>query len=199
MRRMTSILKKTLSICLVAAVAFACSNNIEAVKLAEDVIERVDIKITGSTEMYIYNQSAEGSTEINLVDYNYTGENSHHFDFVIQLESGYEMKVNLYDQNHTNLFERVGIPYDLFVTQDLDDKTKYVVMHIESSISAEVAEYTSNVEGNHGTSINAFSILAYDPINMEILCRVDNVELYNPFNIQELVTVNGTFKGFISY
>ncbi len=181
------------------AMMIACSDDIDQIIMPEQVIERIDLKISGHSEMYVYEQSLQNKTENDLVDYNYHGPVSTNFDILIQLEDGYELKVRMYNIETINLTEEVGIPYDLFVTQDLDDKTKYVRMDVKNMVNEEAPLYTNSIVGNHGATLNAFSITSFDYPKKEILCRVNQVELRNNVEHEKTILINGTFKGAITF
>ena len=190
---------KTLLFISLTFIVSCSTDSIEAVADASEVLERVDMQIEGDINMDIFQTSLESENQVDLVQYDYLGGFTNSINFEIELEHGYLLKINLVNDHAIDLYRHVGLPYNLYAAQELDDKDMYVIMSVAKSNGFETPDFTSLVVGNHGVSINAFTIVDCNYFTKEMLCRIENVILRNPFNLDNSITLNGTFRGAVTF
>ncbi len=190
---------KNLIICALITTFFAsCSTDIEEINSANDVTERVDLKITGDQDQYIYEQSMESDASIDLVSFNFLGNPSNSFGFQVQLEANVVLNVAIYDVIAENPWNQVQSPFGVFAAQDINTKRRYAIFEMINS-DGETQVFTSSVTNNNFLNIDAFTIQEYDNNNKEILCKISDVKLFNTSNSDNYITINGTFRGAITF
>ncbi len=179
--------------------ASCCTDSVEAEADANEVLERIDIQVDGDLNLDVYKSSLEKDNVIDLIRYNYFGQASNGFEIKLALDLGYTLRIRMYHHQLSNIANQVNIPYDLHVTQELDDKLQYVIMDVQNSDNAEAPDYTSMVIGNQGVFVNAFSIVDYNYMTKEVLCRINHVVLHNQFDYDRTINMVGTFRGAITF
>ena len=177
-----------------------CStSSMEEFVAVEDVMERVDIEIMGSSTLNIHTENIQGDITNDLVQIDFIPPTSREISYHVKLSDDYILNIKMYNRDLMKPNGIVDVPFDLHVTQELDDKTQYVTMSVEGDLSKGKTSYTSLVEGNHGVFVNAFSIAEFDYFGNEILCRINYATLHNPENLDETVNVVGTFRVAITF
>ena len=167
---------------------------------ASKVMERIDIKIVGNDIEYFYNESIQAETSNDLVAFNFYGEQSEKIDFIIKIGDHKTLTVKLSNKLNPKPWEIVDT-YGTFAPQDQDDKFKYVVIELMDNENSENSKYVSNVGENlpQGGFLDVFRIEKYSIDNMETLCRLKNIVLYNIDNPSNKITIDGTFRGALSF
>ena len=193
----TSIKNIILFAVIIIGFASCSTDGIEEIMSANNVTERVDIKITGDTHQYINEQSQESDATMDLVDFNFYGNTSNKFGFEVRLDNDLVLRITIQDDNMTSPWEQEGV-FDVFAAQELNDKTRFVIMDVIDNSIGEVKTYSSNNISNSHAILNAFSIVEYNNTSKEILCRIDNVDLVDN-STDNTITINGTFKGAINF
>ncbi len=196
---MTTSIKNIILFAVIAISFASCSTDgIEAIISADHVTERVDLLISGDNDEYIYEQSQQSDASIDLVDFNHF-QSSSDFSFEVRLSNDKTLNVILHDENSANPWSQEGIAFDVFAKQVLNDKSRYVTFEMIDNSISETRTYTSNHISNHHAILNAFSIQEYNYIDKEILCRMNDVQLIDINNSDNQLTLNGTFKGAITF
>ena len=197
---MKTSIKNIILFAFIAAAFASCSTDgIEPIASANDVIERVDIKITGSTNQYIYDESIQSDANIDLVDFDFSGNPSDNFGFVVQLGPDRILKVMTSDNYNPDHWTLTGQSFDVFAAQDIDDKYRYAIIEVIDRTGSEIKTYTTNRISNDHPVLHTFTIQNYSNDRKEILCRLDNATLVEAANTNNSITLNGTFKGAITF
>ena len=196
---MTTSIKNIFFFTLIVITFASCSTDgIEEIISANNVTERVDIKITGETDQYIYEENEQSDASIDLVDFESYGQVSNTFGFQVRLNGDKILNVTVQDDQVSNSWEQNGASYDVFAAQDLNDKSRYVIFELTDNSIGETRVYSSNNINNSTAIINAFSIQEYNNNQKEILTRISHVDLVED-NTGETITLNGTFRGAITF
>ncbi len=191
---------KNIALFLVAIIVFAsCSDDIVP-PMAENVTERVDMLLSEEEDFYVYEQSMESESIVDLVKYDLSGMSNSNFAYAIQISEYVVLKVNIYDSETNQPYNRVGVSYSQYAHQDLNDKSRYVTMElIDTEDGSEAEVYTSSIITNDSPIINAFSISKYDYWEKETLCRINGMKMYHQYDYDEVITITGTFRGAITF
>ena len=202
--KMKHTLYSLLGFGLVAAIilfsATCSTSSIEDMANAQNVSERIDLKLTGEVEMDINEQSLQGDVSRDLINYVISSP-AEEINFTVELSSEYNLAIRMYNRDLISLSQQIGLGYEIYdthVTQELDDKSKYVIISLQDDKDGEISNYTSMVIGNHGVQVNAFTVDEYDFFTKEMLCRLNNVTLRNQNNSQETINIIGTFRAAIT-
>ena len=81
------------------------------------VMERVDIKIVGSTTEYFYNESLQEESANDLIDYKFYGNGSNKIDFIIKIDDDRTITIKINNKLYPNPWE-INDSYGTFATQD---------------------------------------------------------------------------------
>ncbi|MEZ5004644.1 MAG: hypothetical protein R2730_16565 [Chitinophagales bacterium] len=176
------------------------SDDTVAVKKATDVMERIDMKIVGSETTYVYTESIQSETSNDLVDYNFYGNGSGKIDFVVRIDEHKTLTIKLINRLNMNPWE-ITDTYGSFAPQDQDDKFKYAVIELIDNENTENSKFVSNAGENipQGGFLDVFRIEKYSLKDMETLCRLNNIVLYQLDNPANSITIDGTFRGALTY
>ncbi len=176
-----------------------CTGSVEEAVLAADVVERVDIEVTGASDLDIHQESVQQDAATDLVVFEFNGPESNEMRFQVQLSTGYTLNIRLYNINPMTPSSQVGQPFNLHLTNDLSEYMRYVTFEVENDKNAEVPQFSGYVEGSNNVIMNAFTITEYDYFNKEVLCRINDVTLHNSYNSSETISIFGTFRGAITF
>ena len=159
--------------------------------------ERIDIAVTGNVEEYYFESSLESDNSVDLVSYNYYGEQANKIDFKVNIGSGNVLIISIYDEENTRPWEQVGKPWNMYPSQDLDDRLSYVTIEFLNTEGG--VAYSSNGENIDlpGIILGVFFITAYDGV--EIQCRIRDMNLLNTSYPDQNIVVNGTFVGAVTF
>ena len=176
----------------------ACSEVEESPIGISDVTERIDIVLEGNDTEFIYEQSLESESDQDLIEYNFYGIPSNQIDFKVNLDAGRTLVFTVINQTVDNPWA-VETSYSLFPSSEIEDKQFFVNAALETG--GEVPAFLSDhgEEFPSGTYVNVFQVVEYDPIDQEILCRVIDFPLKSTSGDQEIVTINGTFRGAVNF
>ncbi len=195
---MRESIKHIIIIAIIAGVFASCSTEIEVTDTASQVTERVDIKISGDQNQFIYEQSMESDASTDLVNFEFLGNPSNKFGFEVKLEEDVVLKVTIYDVTAENPWTQVESPFGVFAAQENNTKRRYAIFQIMNSIG-EMKMFSSSTTSNNFPNIDAFTIQEYDNSKKEMLCRISNVKLFDESDTSNDITINGTFKGAITF
>ncbi len=200
-KKITLLISVTAIIIASIALLPKCSVEDESFVNTQQVMERIDMKIVGAETEYFYLSSLQGNTAEDLVDYNFYGQESSKIDFKVNLEQGKTLVVKLFNHEVAQPWEYDGESYGSFAPQDLNSKYKYVTFELLSGKNGEVASYVSNIAENfpQGGFLDVFRIEEYNLSKMEMLCRVNNITLYQINNPDNTITIDGTFRGSLTF
>ncbi|MEZ5008529.1 MAG: hypothetical protein R2728_11330 [Chitinophagales bacterium] len=190
-----------LAIILTVGIMFtACSVNEVSITDPQKVVERIDIKITNALEEYYYLDNIQENTNQDLVRYNFYGTPSDKIDYIIQLDNDKTLIIKLHNRINMNPWQYAE-SYGTFALQDLDDKFKYVTIEMNNGASSESSSFTSSIDENipQGGFLDVFRIEKYDTEKMEMLCRINNAVLYQKSNPENSISINGTFRGSLTF
>lgn len=164
------------------------------------VMERIDIKIVGNVKEYFYTESMEGEISNDLVAFNFYAQQSDKIDFIIKIDEHKTLTVKVNNKLNPNPWEVIDT-YGTFAPQDQDDKYKYVTIELKEQKSSETKTYVSNIGENipQGGFLDVFRIEKYSVANMETLCRLKNIVLYQIENPNNHITIDGTFRGALTF
>jgi hypothetical protein len=148
-------------------------------------------------EISNFNQSIEADNSTDLVTYNYYGSPSENFDFVINLENGYELTIKIFDAANRNPWLQVGQPYNIYPGEDLEDKLQYA--NVELRMGDDQPAYATNLGNSipRGIHLDVFKVIKNN--GTEIQCRIRDMKLYKNIDPTQSITVNGTFVGAITF
>ena len=179
----------------------SCSVNEVSIKDPLQVVERIDIKITNDVDEYYYLDNIQGSDKQDLVRYNFYGTPSDRIDYIVQLDEYKTLIIRLHNRMNMNPWQYAGESYGTFAPQDLDDKFKYVTIELKSGVHSESSSFLSNVGENlpQGGILDVFRIEKYDTENMEMLCRLNHVVLYEKSDPNNSIQIDGTFRGSLTF
>ena len=146
-------------IAVVGMTFFASCSTIdqELITVAERVNERIDMAIEGDEHELVYLSSDEDDNNANLIDFNYYGSTSTHFDIKVNIDENRTIVFRLTSNSTMNLWEKEG-SYNMYTTQDLQDKDKYVTVELIDN-NPEATTYHSNAGNDfpRQTYLNVFS------------------------------------------
>jgi len=185
----------------VLALSFASCSTVEVPESAAcpscNVMERTDLAITGEMEIQNFDQSVESDPTLDLIRYNYYGSPSESFDFVINLDNGYELTIKVYDATNHNPWEQVGQPYNIYPGEDLEDKLQYV--NVELRMGDDLPAYATNLGSSvpQGIHLDVFKVIRNS--GTEIQCRIRDMKLYKNIDPAQTITINGTFIGAVTF
>jgi len=177
-------------LCFIFAIS-SCSTTSEDALVLIDT-ERTDLVISGDLELEDFN-SASANSQNDLVSFNYYGNPSANFDFVVHLENGYTLTIMMHDASRMNPWQQVGQPYNIYPGQDLDDKLYYTNITLKNGDG--ITKYSTNEDDNipSGYLLDVFKVIKND--GNQIQCRVRDMILYCQNNPQKTIHINGTFVG----
>ncbi len=197
---MKTIFKQIALLALAIGLFTYCSTDIlEEANLADSVTERIDIKITGDQDHFFYTQSIESDASIDLVSYDYYGNPSDVFGFEIRLEANRVLKVTIHNDGVTNPWEEVGMAYAVSTNQNQINKERYAIFEMIDSNGESQSFSSANNDNTSSSIINAFVIQEFNYNSKEILCRINNVNLFGIENSNGEIIVNGTFRGAVTF
>jgi hypothetical protein len=185
----------TLAIILLMILS-SCKSEEDPLRLADKGLERTDITITGDLNLDDFRQIEESDPTTDLISYNFYGMNSKKFDFVVNLADGHSLTIQVYDAQRLNPWQQVGLPYNIYPGQDLEDKLYYT--NVKFGNLAGETLYSTNFDSSipHGTFIDVFKIISRD--GDQIQCRIRDMILYKSGNTNRTIEINGTFMGVIN-
>ena len=156
-----------------------------------DLTERTDIIIRGDlsiSDNQIY-QVVEG--EEGPVGYNFYGNPSSDFDFIIDLSDGYKLIIRMYDAESLSPWDDVDIPYNIYPHQELSDRLKYVTADLQLGNDAFAYSSSFGEAYPRNITLDVFKITSYD--GQSIKSRIRDLVLYKNTDGSQLITINGTF------
>ncbi|MEZ5008530.1 MAG: hypothetical protein R2753_10325 [Chitinophagales bacterium] len=167
---------------------------------ASKVMERLDLKIVSHRTEHIYKESMQNDGWIDLVDYSFYNDEEGKIDFVINIDDSKTITVRVTNRLNPNPYEVLDT-YGTFAPQDQDDKYKYVTVEFMDNTNAENTVYISNLSENlpQGGFLDVFRIEKYSVRDMQILCRLNNIVLYQLNNPEKTITIDGTFRGALTF
>ena len=188
----------TLAILAAIIVMASCSSSDEAVfTSADDVLERIDMIIDANDDEHIFAQSTQAETHTDLVDF---ARLSHadKVEFILNIDESRTLTFSVTDQLNAEVWTRIGEGYTLYNAQDMDDKQSWVTAAMKTNGGEILSASHIGNEYPRGTYINAFRIVEFNPANNEILCRIEGFPMVKLNNYEDM-TINGTFRGTISF
>lgn len=195
---------KNLTLTLIAGItllASSCTTDETAPMInVSKVMERVDIKIVGSTTEYFYNESLQEESANDLIDYKFYGNGSNKIDFIIKIDADRTITIKINNKLYPNPWE-INDSYGTFAPQDQDDKFKYVTIELTDSKNSETKTFVSNVGENipQGGFLDVFRIEKFSTSDLETLCRINNLVLYQVENPTNSIVIDGTFRGALTF
>lgn len=162
-----------------------------------NIVERTDITISGNLNYEDFNQSVESDLTSDLVTYNYYGDSSENFDFIIHLANGYQLLIEMVDGERMNPWEQVGQPYNIYPPTVLEDKLTFVHAYLFSSIGELLYSDSPDSFTPKGTTLDVFKITSSN--HNSIRCRMRNMTMYYGAGSKNSITINGTFVGALIF
>ena len=190
----------TLALFILLSILTSCSND-ESDPLINCpecvVIERTDIEISGEMAIHDFEQSIQEDAALDLVTYNYHGDPSVDFDYLVALSNGYELIIRVHDAANTNPWEQVNQPYNIYPQSELENKLMYTTIELRTSANEPL--YSSNLNGTSppATYLDVFRVVKFDGLTLQ--ARIRDVVLYKYNNANKEVIINGTFIGAVTF
>lgn len=179
---------------------FTYCNTLDEINVdpSSGITERTDMIFSGSINYQDYNQSLESDMTSDLVAYNYYGNPSENFEFIIHLANGYKLNIEVINKESGNPWEQVGTPYNIYPPSELEDKLSFVHVNLFSSINEVLFTDSPDNSTPAGISLDVFKITSSS--DNAIRCRMRNMVLYGVGDgSDDAVTINGTFVGALTF
>ncbi len=189
-RKTPPTLTSLIFLCLIFAFCSCSTTSEDALTLVDT--ERIDMIISGDIELEDFN-AASANSQNDLVSFNYYGNPSENFDFVVHLDNGYTLTIMMHDASRMNPWQQVGQPYNIYPGQDLDDKLYYTNITLKNGEG--ITKYSTNECDDipPGYLLDVFKVIKND--GNQIQCRVRDMTLYCQNDPHKPIHINGTFVG----
>jgi hypothetical protein len=132
-----------------------------------------------------------------LITYNFYGNPSEHFDFIMNLENGNKLVIKVYDAERMNPWEQVNQPYNIYPQSELEDKLSYTNVELRTSANEPIYATNLNNTAPQGTYLDVFKVVDFDGATIQ--CRLRDMTLYSGSNPDKTITINGTFVGAVTF
>ncbi|MCP4123858.1 MAG: hypothetical protein GY751_19085 [Bacteroidetes bacterium] len=202
MKQVTNIKIKSIVITMmIAGVLMSCNTEESCVDLGTcpetSLIERIDIVIDGALSIADHQVEEVTGVKDGPVDYNFYGNPSVMFDFIIELSSGHTLEIKMHDGETLNPWKNVDVPYNIYPSQDFEDKLQYITADLRTG--SDVAAYSSNLgsEFPFGIKLDVFRIISNN--GSTIQCRIRDLELFKNTDGSQRININGTFVASIAF
>lgn len=164
--------------------------------LPGEFLERTDISLSGDLAMESFQQQGNETTG-DLIRLGYYGEPSEQFDFHIALSDGYSLTIVLYDAQRLNPWQQVGIPYNIYPGEDLEDKLAYADIMLYNKEGICTHSTNKDPISPPGALLDVFRITANT--GESIQARIRDMVLYRHGDPGRTVRINGTFAGSVDF
>lgn len=163
----------------------------------QSVTEKVDYNISGEFNYSDDLESLESDKSLDLVTYKTYDEEVGIITFNLNLANGHMLKLHIFSATSLTPWEQVDVPYNIYPTQDLEDKTEFLIA--EYYVGTEIPAYVSNLGVNYppGAILEAFKITYFD--GLEIHCRMQELQLFKILDLTKTIEINGTFVGAVTF
>ena len=162
-----------------------------------NIIERTDMIITGDIDHSEFNQSEQSDASTDLITYNFYGNPSEYFDFIIHLSNGNKLIIKAYDAERMNPWQQVGQPYNIYPLADQEDKLSYVNVELRTSANEPIYATNLDLSTPPAISLDVFKLLQND--GETIQARLRDMTLYSVTNPNNTISINGTFVGAVTF
>ena len=164
---------------------------------AQSIMERTDIVVSGDIQQENFAIANQGDGANDLVSFNYYGNPSEKIDFIVNLDNGNSLFIEVYDAQNLNPWEQIDLAYNIYPGQDLDDKLYYTNI-IYANADGSCA-YSTNFNDNipPGIFIDVFKVIKND--GNQIQCRIRDMILYKTEDVGKTIHLNGTFIGAMNF
>ncbi len=176
----------------------SCSTIDQDLASIESVSERIDISIDGDMHELVYLQSDQNDNAVDLIDFNVHESSTTRMDIRVNIDAERTIVFRLTCKSQTTPWE-LASSYNIYTTQDLNDKDKYVTVDIVDQ-NPEGPTFSSNLGSTfpRETCLNVFNVVDYDPVTKEMFCRIIDLPLINN-NGQDMLSISGTFYGAVTF
>jgi len=189
-----------LGITAVLLILASCNDDgpVEQVSCAVcNVSEQTNIQISGDLTIVDFTESLQNDASNDLISYDFYGDPSTNFNFIIQLQSGWKLTIELFDDNGGNPWTQVGQGFNAYPGKDLNEFDRYA--QISLTKGSESLGYSTN-PGSGIAPATHFGVFKVTMLTEnEIQGRLRDLMLYKVGSPSATLNINGTFVGAVTY
>lgn len=205
MKKLATHLKPILPMSMTAVITFilfvfaiilsSCTGEDAVLESADIPMERIDLEFEGAAQA-AYFLTGETDPLTDLVAYRQFSGASR-FDILLHLDDQTVLEFKITDELNAQPWTAAGQSYSVYPDEDLEDKQQYV--HAELHGTGEVPEYMSHsADAPAGILVSVFRVVEYNPVTEEVLCRIAGLPLFKSGYPDEIIRINGTFRGSVA-
>ncbi|MCP4122702.1 MAG: hypothetical protein GY751_13190 [Bacteroidetes bacterium] len=162
-----------------------------------NISEQTNIQISGDLTIVDFTESLQNDASNDLISYDFYGDPSTNFNFIIQLQSGWKLTIELFDDNSGNPWIQVGQGFNAYPGKDLKVYDRYT--RISLTKGSESLGYSTNP----GSGIAPTTLFGVFKVTMltenEIQGRLRDLVLYKVGSPAATLNIDGTFVGAVTY